>query len=612
MAETELNPTHTTKRDEKTFITTEEIKNGHVKDDKNSVFSSDKVRPPHRFSLSDFRPRRNSSTDEFRPSRRFSVNDLRPRRKSLTFSFDEFQPPLFSLGEFRPPLRRRSSVVETELKPTQTTKRDEKVLQRSILVLYLAVFINYANRLALSPVIPILTEPGLHKDSFESIGPFVPFTAFCFIGGLSNLGSFFANIIGGTVSDKVGRKPVIMAALCGSIISQIAIYFMRNSFWGFSVSTFFLGLFTNTATLAFGYLSDVIQDRTKLDSAMTRVVVIGVSGTASGGLFAAAFHDSLFIPTLPLAALEFIVLLLIWKFFIECKRGETSEEDSNEKTSELHHPTFWTIIFGALLDNVGSMGIFPLCFNPLMFETYYLFFVEQQLTPVMNETTYKLLYVFMAIVAVPGAIAAPFCYKKFGVAMSTVAANIVTGFTIIALLFITKVEPATNKSFAGFVTILYVFFPVTIISQVAVGPMLDRIVPPHKIGWAQGVNMSCQDIPRVFVPFLGALLIERKGVDIALWITFVVSLLAAIVNLPLIWNPRLLSLNDIDDKDKDKESSIVERQEEETKQKVHQVDNVPAAKYTLNKQINPKVAKTEGMHLLAETGFLDETRIQEI
>ena len=92
----------------------------------------------------------------------------------------------------------------------------------------------------------------------------------------------------------------------------------------------------------------------------------------------------------------------------------------------------------------------------------------------MSEQGYKYIFVFMALAIVPGAAASPFLFDTFGHAVSCVCANILTGGTIVALLYVATIEPATDATFGGSIAILYICLPLTAISQISTAPMLDR------------------------------------------------------------------------------------------------------------------------------------------
>ena len=119
--------------------------------------------------------------------------------------------------------------------------------------------------------------------------------------------------------------------------------------------------------------------------------------------------------------------------------------------------------------------------------------------------------------------------------------NILTGAVTIALFYITWIEPTTKGSFALFMIVLYGGFPFTIISQMTTSPMLDRISPLDQRGYVQGLSMSALNIGSAVAPFIFGLLYDIQGELVCYWTATAVSLGAAIINFPLIFNSTLSS-----------------------------------------------------------------------
>ena len=89
-----------------------------------------------------------------------------------------------------------------------------------------------------------------------------------------------------------------------------------------------------------------------------------------------------------------------------------------------------------------------------------------------------------------------------------------------------------------FVTVLYCAFPLTVISQLSTGPMLDRIAPLDQRGQIQGLNMAAMNTATALGPVAYALLTDNTSVDITLYVTTGVSVLAALVNYQLVGDER--------------------------------------------------------------------------
>lgn len=145
----------------------------------------------------------------------------------------------------------------------------------------------------------------------------------------------------------------------------------------------------------------------------------------------------------------------------------------------------------------------------------------------------------MFIIFVPRHRATPKIFEKVGVALSCVIANIMTACVILSLIFTANIEPPTNASFALYVCILYIGFPLAVISNLTTGPMLDRVTPLEKKTMLQGVNAAIFDTVGAIFPVVFGLIADQKGNSYFMWICFWTSILAVLVNLPLVFDSKV-------------------------------------------------------------------------
>lgn len=195
---------------------------------------------------------------------------------------------------------------------------------------------------------------------------------------------------------------------------------------------------------------------------------------------------------------------------------------------------FWNIILGALADNVGSTALFPLCLSPLALEAYYADFVERGEDPIMSISGYQWLSVCVALMVIPGTLITPWVFGKVGPSGGCVFGNVCTGILTIVLLLIGNAS-ATVLGFSFFVIAMYSGFPLTVVSQLSTGPMLDIIAPADKIGYCQGMNNTVMNFGMAVAPWIFGLLADQIGTNPAIWIGVGVSFLAGVINAPLMF-----------------------------------------------------------------------------
>ncbi|CAB9522824.1 unknown protein [Seminavis robusta] len=200
----------------------------------------------------------------------------------------------------------------------------------------------------------------------------------------------------------------------------------------------------------------------------------------------------------------------------------------------LNQKVVFTIIVGALVDNLGSAGLTYISISPMAFNAFYHDFVSQGQEPIMSADAFKLIQTLLALAVVPGAVAAPKIVQMIGSAGACVLANIMTAVVIAALLGVTEGIDPSPTSYAAFVTILYSGFSLAVISQVSTGTMLDAIAPDDKRGYVQGLNLMSLNLASAVCPYLLGELADRTGTAACMWTNVGISVLAAVVNSPLL------------------------------------------------------------------------------
>lgn len=102
-------------------------------------------------------------------------------------------------------------------------------------------------------------------------------------------------------------------------------------------------------------------------------------------------------------------------------------------------------------------------------------------------------------------------------------------------MYIALLAPATSGWFGAFVAILYFGYPVTVISQLSTGPVLDIISPVDKRGYTQGLNTLVMNFGMAVTPLVIGLVADATTTSTAIWICVAISFLAALVNAPLMF-----------------------------------------------------------------------------
>ncbi|KAL3925136.1 MAG: hypothetical protein SGILL_000608 [Bacillariaceae sp.] len=422
--------------------------------------------------------------------------------------------------------------------------------KKSVRALQFAVLTAAISTKMLNPNYAIMVTPGLHPDSFDSTDPFDFNSATYFLPMMSLLGVAVASVFLGKLSDKSGRKKVLLLLSVISGFGNIVKYFTRATFWGFCITQLIFGFFLGNLPVAMAWVGDVFTSKKEKEKQLSQLVACFVLGNSGGGIIAILMQDSgLFTPLWVGAGLCF--LSAIQTFFRLIEPGDVRlqpigknilQDEADEEHKVIERPevidnrVLWNIIGGAIADNFGSTALFPLCLSPLALDTYFIPFNDAGLEPIMSITGYQWLSVMVAALVVPSTFVTPFMFRKVGIAGTCVFGNFFTGLLTLALLLIATLPPATTASFAGFVFVMYAGFPVTVWSQLTTGPMLDIIAPTDMIGYVQGLNNSAMNFGMALAPWLFGLLADATTTDTAIWTGIGISWLAAAINTPLMWH----------------------------------------------------------------------------
>ena len=177
---------------------------------------------------------------------------------------------------------------------------------------WIVVVITFIDRLGGALIFPFFALYLTKKFAVE-------FTDVGILFFILSLSSFAGSAIGGALTDRFGRKIILMFGLIGSSLSTVVMG-VANSFQLFFMLAFFIGLLTDVAGPAQqAMVADILPERQRADGygiirvAFNLAVVIG---PAIGGLLAAKSYLLLFLSD---AVISLLVAGLVYLFLPETK-----------------------------------------------------------------------------------------------------------------------------------------------------------------------------------------------------------------------------------------------------------------------------------------------------
>lgn len=209
---------------------------------------------------------------------------------------------------------------------------------------------------------------------FGIVIPLLPFYALNFGAKSHQIGllvstfslmQFIFNPIWGRISDKIGRRPVILISVFGSFVSYL-IFAFANSLWLLFISRMLAGLMGANIATAQAYIADITpsNERAKWMGVVGAGFGIGfVVGPFLGGILSKFGYN---VPIFFASGLSLLNFILAYKFLLEPQKHKSKTDGLNfsnsisqilqDKVLLFLYFTFFIITFGISINYV----VFPL------------------------------------------------------------------------------------------------------------------------------------------------------------------------------------------------------------------------------------------------------------
>jgi len=160
---------------------------------------------------------------------------------------------------------------------------EENTQKYSLWSVNFIVLASAVNTKMLNPNFAIMCSPGASDDSFESTEPFGFNSATYFLPMCTLIGVAIASIFIGTLSDRFGRKILLLTLGWISAAGSIVKFFTKDTFWGFCASNFIFGFFLGNLPVGMAYIGDVEPSKKKKDVMLGTLVGCYVLGKSEKG-----------------------------------------------------------------------------------------------------------------------------------------------------------------------------------------------------------------------------------------------------------------------------------------------------------------------------------------
>lgn len=368
---------------------------------------------------------------------------------------------------------------------------------------------------------------------FGIIIPFMPFWAEKF--GASPLEvtllfstystmAFLFSFFWGAVSDRYGRKPVLLLSLFGSVVSFIVIGF-AESLWVLFVARAFGGLFGANIPVAQAFVADVTdpEDRAKGMGLMGAAFGLGfIVGPALGGLLAGPdpanpdFRTPFFV-----AAGVAALALVVGAIFL--KEPERHRESTVPATMRARFRGYRDVIAHPVI-TISILVLVGLSFVMAGMESTFALFAERVLQWGPREMGYYFAYIGVLLVAIQGGLVGRVS-KSIGEARTV---PIATGCMVIGIGMLPWSDTTFLLCLAGiFIALGYG------LGSPSLNSLISRNAPDDVQGAILGASQSTQSLCRILGPVTAGFLFEMFGRDMPYHVGAAILVLALILAMRL-------------------------------------------------------------------------------
>ncbi len=367
---------------------------------------------------------------------------------------------------------------------TESSEISKEKLDKRILIIFLIIFTEVLGFSMVAPVIPFLAlSLGLNV---LQIGLILSIFSLC---------QFFASPVTGKLSDRYGRKPLLIISQISTLIGFILLG-LANSVWILISARLVDGLLGSNMTVSQAYISDVTEpkNRTKVYGYSSAVFGAGlIFGPLIGGILSTISYST---PMFFAAVVSLVSILLIVIFLPE---SLTVKEEKVKITFNDIFPIDDAKRFFKDSKIRKILIIFFLySFGFMLFISTYALFAEMQINVTALEVGFFMAWIGILRVFFQTVLIRPL-QKTFG-ENKILKIGIISMITAFTLLFFT-----TTFLFA-FIPLVFIAFGTGICRPVLTSKLANS-VEREETGSLLGVNNALTSIAMIITPILGGVIL---------------------------------------------------------------------------------------------------------
>lgn len=370
----------------------------------------------------------------------------------------------------------------------------------TVAIIFLTIFIDLLGFGIFIPLLPSFSINELHISEFM-IG---------FIVGIYSLMQFLFTPVWGSLSDRYGRKPVLVMSLIGSIISYLMLALVFSGVFLsvvlLVISRAFAGIFAANLSAAQAVISDITspEDRTKGIGLISAAFGLGfVFGPAIGGVLSQNFGYG--FPIYVSAGLSLMATLLCVFVFRETLSKEI--QISNRQNKKIRNPLNVKLTLSVLRNEKIGKYIIIFFITVLAFSNIFgtlQLFAERKDGLNMTQSEIGYLFSFMGIT---GAFVQLFLLKIIKKELGEEKTLLLGCFlSLIGLGFI-----GLSSAILSLLMLLFLLSVGNGMSSTVSISLLSQNTGPEEQGTILGINQSLGSLARFLGPTWGGFVYQYLG-----------------------------------------------------------------------------------------------------
>jgi DHA1 family tetracycline resistance protein-like MFS transporter len=364
---------------------------------------------------------------------------------------------------------------------------------------------------------------------FSLILPLLPYYAETFganptVTGFLVASYALAQLLGapllGRLSDRVGRRPVLIVSIFGTFLGFLLLGFAR-ALWVLFAARIIDGLTGGNISVAQAYITDVTDEKNRAKALGMIGAAFGLGfiiGPAVGGLMSTWGYS---VPAFAAAALSFINLAAVF-FFLP----ESLTPARRAMLAQRPRPSFTVEAFWCALNRprVGPLLHTRLFFAlaSATFQTVFTLYAQYRLGLDVRTTGLVLAYVGVLAVIVQGG-AIGWMTKRYSEKQLIFTSAVVMTLALAAWAFVPNLW-----------TLLIVLAPLSAANgtlNTVLNSALTKSVYPEEVGGTLGLAASIESFSRVVAPSVGGVLLQNVGT----WAPGIFSALVMVWVVTFVW-----------------------------------------------------------------------------